>query len=322
MALEQSPPRSLGYKLQNLPRPLIYFLLIVAATIPQLFTVKLPDIPSDEAIDLYASLDTVPDGSTVLLSSDWTNSTRAESRAEFDAVVRILMRKHVKFVSFSVADPAAPQVAKDEMAVLNDEHRAHNEPTYDEWKDWVDAGFFPSAEATAISLAGNVKATFQGHQDITPDGHSADITTSPVLQNIATLHDIPLFIDVTGSATSTIYIQRISSKVKMAFLVTGVMGPELVPYYASGQVKGLAKGLRGVFDLETVMDTGINVKGPDGNVALPSSKVPGVVPASPGRNAGQGTTYSFALHITLLLLILAIVVGNVGMYMSRKEKKS
>jgi hypothetical protein len=322
MALEQTPKRSLGDTLQNLPRPLIYLLLILAASVPLFFTVKLPDIPSDEAIDLYASLMAVPDGSTVLLSSDWTNSTRAESRAEFDAVVRILMRKHVKFVSFSVADPAAPQVAKDEIAVLNEEQKAHGEPTYEEGKDWVDAGYFPSAEATAISLAGNVKATFQGHMDTTPDGRTADITTSPVLQNVATLHDIPLFIDVTGSSTSNIYIERISSKVKMSFLVTGVMGPELVPYYSAGQVKGLAKGLRGVFDLETVMDTGINVKGPDGKVTVSSSKVPGEVPASPGRNAGQGTTYSFALHITLLLLILAIVVGNVGMFLSKREKQS
>src|ERR1700682_603682 len=134
MALEQTPPRSLGDKLQNIPRPFIYLMLILAASIPQFFTVKLPDIPSDEAIALCASLMAVPDGSTVLLSSDWTNSTRAESRAEFDAVVRILMRKHIQFVSFSVADPAAPQVAKDEMAVLNEEQRAHKEPTYDEWK--------------------------------------------------------------------------------------------------------------------------------------------------------------------------------------------
>ncbi len=320
MAQVQSQYQELGDKLQNIPRPLIYLLLILAATIPQFFTVKLPDIPSDEAIDLYSTLMSVPDGSTVMISSDWDNGTRAENRAEFDAVVRILMRKHVKFVVFSVASAPAVQVAKDEIAVLNDEQRANGQPTYDEWKDWVDGGFFPSAEATAVSFASNVKATFQGHLDKTPTGQSADITTSPVLQNIATLHDVPLFVDITGSNTSSVYIERISSKVKLAFLVTGVMVPELVPYTASGQVKGLAKGLRGDFDLETLMDTGVNFKGPDGKVAFSSPRIPGEIPPSPGKNAGQGTTYSFALHMTLLLLILAIVVGNVGMFLSKRRQ--
>src|SRR5579859_5664168 len=55
--------------------------------------VKVGNKPTKMTIDLYSTLMSVPNGSTVLVQTDWTNSTRGESGGQFEALMRILMRK-------------------------------------------------------------------------------------------------------------------------------------------------------------------------------------------------------------------------------------
>jgi hypothetical protein len=80
-------------------------------------------------------------------------------------------------------------------------------------------------------------------------------------------------------------------------MVTGVMGPEMQVYYDSGQVKGLVSGLKGLYDVENEMQ----------------ADFPGQV------NLDNGAKYYPTLHIALTLLMLAVVIGNLGMYLSRKS---
>jgi hypothetical protein len=301
---------------------MLYLALIVATALPLFFNIKLPNEPSDASIDLFTSIMDIPDGSSVLLSTEWTNATRAENAGEFEAVVRMLEHKHVKFAIFSIGDAQAPPVAVDEITKLNAERIASGEKPYERWTDWVDLGFYPNAEGTASALASNVRGAFAGKQDINPQGKAEDVFDSPVLQHMQTLKDVPVFFEVTASSTSTVYIQRISKKVPMALLVTGVMGPEAIPYYASGQVVGLSAGLKGVLDLESMMVTGVNVADANGRIAVSSAKhakqYPGFL--SPDKK-GKGATYFPALHVAMLLLILAIIVGNVGMFLTKRGQK-
>jgi len=101
------------------------------------------------------------------------------------------------------------------------------------------------------------------------------------------------------------------------FMVTGVMVPENTTYYASGQLKGLCGGVKGVYDLETMMEDGVNVEGPH---KVLSEKYTEVIPGFPGKtNAGKGTAYYPSLHFALFLLILAVVTGNVGMFLAKRK---
>ncbi|MFX8660959.1 hypothetical protein ABTM16_20190, partial [Acinetobacter baumannii] len=73
------------------------------------------------SVDLYANLMKLHEGDKILLGSDWTNSTRGESMGEMEALVRILMRKKVKFVIYSIGDAQAPQVSRDLIKRLAEE---------------------------------------------------------------------------------------------------------------------------------------------------------------------------------------------------------
>lgn len=310
-----------GEKLQALPRQWLYLILIIVCTVPLFISITIPNMPDPPSIAFYDQLMQIPSGSTILLSSDWTNSTRGESKSEFDAIVRVLMRKNIKFVVYSIADPQAPQVAKDEIAELNRLRVLHHEAPFLEWTDWVSAGYFPNGDGTAEAMIGSLKKAFQGKTDINLNGKPTDIFQSPVLKAITSIKQIPALIDVTASSTTTTYVQKLNHVVKLLFAVTGVMGPEALPYFTAGQSKGVTIGIKGAYDLETMMQYGVNEPDPNGKIMVPTPLV-GKVPGFPGQtNFAQGSKYYPALNAALGVLILAVITGNVGTYLSKSGKK-
>lgn len=305
--MSEAPKKSLGEKLQSISKPWLFLILIVTTSLPLFFHMTVPNRPEATATHLFKAIMDVPDGSTVLIESDWTLSTRGESAGQFKALMRMLMRKHVKACIYTAADPQAPKVARDAIRSLNDEQRAKHEPTYNEWTDWVHLGYFPSAEATELAIGADIRKAFAGRKATPPGGSSTDVFRSPVLEKIHTIKDIPLMVLVTASNTSNVVIERLTGAVPLAFMVTGVMGPETQVYYDSKQLVGLSKGLKGVYDLETLMENGATVDG---------EKIAGF----PGEiNLDQGALYYPTLHAALILLILAVVIGNLGILLSRRK---
>lgn len=306
---DSTQSQSLGAKLQALPRQWLYLILIVAATVPLFFNVAIPDQPDASSIDFFANLMSLKPGDKVLVGTDWTNGTRAESGGEMEALLRILIRKGVKFAVYSTGDPQAPQVFRDTMAQVSDEEAKNGEPKYQRFTDYVVCGYFPNSEGTNRAINDNVLQAFAGKTDHTEGGPPTDVLQSPVFQGVKSLSDFKMLVLVTPSNTDTITIERVK-KTPMMFMVTGVMVPTDQVYYASGQLKGLCGGIKGVFDIETLMQTGI--------AQGQSSKWQEMAGFPNKQNAGRATRYYLALHACLILLILAVIVGNVGMALSKK----
>lgn len=302
-------------RMQNIPRELLFLLLIICATVPLFIPVALPNTPSDASIDFFANLMALKPGDKVLIASDWTNSTRAENGGECEALLRILIRKGVKFAMYSSGDAQAPQVFRDTVSAIAAEEHKNGQPLYQPYQDYVVAGFFPNAEGTALGINNNVRATFSGRKDSPPNGTPQDILDSPVFQGVKSVADFKFLVMVTASNTERITFERVK-KTPLMFMVTGVMTPEDQVYYASGQLKGLIGGVKGVFDVEMLMDKGVNTTG-----GYKISRIPPIEPFKTGPNKGRGTSYFFALHACLALLIIAVLIGNVGVWLSNKRSK-
>jgi hypothetical protein len=304
------PQKSFADKLQSISKPTLFLILILCTSLPLFFPkVQVPNEPEKPTIDLYQAVMQIPEGKTVLLASDWTNSTHGESGGQFKSLMRILMRKKIKVAIYTSADPQAPKVARDNIRDLNKERTDKGEPPYQEWNDWVSLGFYPAAEGLAVNIGSDVRKAFEGKKATDPaTGVPADVFTSPVLKDIKSVKDFPLLIVMTASNTAKITLERLYGKVPLAMMVTGVMGPETQVYYDSGQLVGLSKGLKGVYDLEILMDMGSKTKFGDIPAGFPGAK-----------NRDQGSLYYPTLHVALFLLIVMVVIGNVGMALSRRK---
>lgn len=309
----------MGNKLQSMPKWLLYLLLILCTSVPLFFPFKVPNKPLDSTIDFYATLMKLPEGSRILIASDWTGSTRGESKGQFRAILRILMRRNIKFALYSTADPQAPRVAQDAIQELNQERVRAGERPYERWNDWINLGFFPNSEAANNGIANNMKGAFSGRKDFPPGAPPRDVFESPVLQGYTRVQQVPLIIVITASKTSNLTVERISGKAPLAFAVTGVMVPETQVFYQSGQITGFVGGLKGVYDLEQLMESGVNNPGPN---EIKSDKYPEPIPGFPGKpNIGQGTLYYPTLHLALALMIIMVILGNVGMILKKREAK-
>jgi hypothetical protein len=309
--------KSLAEKMTSIPKSWLYLLLFLCASLPLLVTVVTPDVPDPASVDLYAGIMNLPNGSTVLLGSDWTNSTRAESGGQMEALLRILMRKDIKFVLYSIGDPQSVEVATKSIEKINEERKAAGQREYVGFQDWVSAGFLANGESSLQVISKDLSKAFEGKKDNAPGVGPQDVYKSPVLQKAHSIKDLSAAFLLTASSTDQTTIGRLGGKIKLATFVTGVMTPQENNFYQSQQLFGMCGGIKGVYDLELLMDKGINTKVPG---SIESSKY-GEIPNWPGeRNFGKGQQYFFALHCELGLLIFAIAIGNIGMFISKRRK--
>ncbi|MEI7985792.1 MAG: hypothetical protein WCI55_09205 [Armatimonadota bacterium] len=311
-------------KFKGIPKYTVYLLLVLFASIPLFFDIKVPNKPFDSSADTFKVLMNLQKGDTVLLGSDWTGSTRGESKAELIAILRILMRKEVKFALWSSADPQSPRCAQDVITEVNTMMAKEGSRPYKRWDDWVQAGYYPNSDVAINNVGQDVKKMFSSKRDTDSTGKLRSVMESPVLEKIEKVQDFKLVIDVTASKTTDFHVQFISAKkVPMIFAVTGVMVPETQVYYNSGQIAGFLGGLKGVYDMEGMMEKGLNIPDKDGKPGIVSEKVTDKIEGFPGKdNTGNGTKYYPTLHFALLLMIALVIIGNVEMMQARKGAKS
>lgn len=317
--------RNFGEVLQGMSRHTLYALLFIAASVPLFFKIEVPNKPDDQTIDLFVYLMKLPKDKPVIIESDWTLSTRGESAGQLEALLRILMRNETKFLIFSGADPQAPQVARNILRRINEERVASGERKYERWNDYIDVGYYPDLAAMSNAIGINIRKAFGGKRDVAPGKGLTDIFQSPVLESVKSVGDVGLYINITASGTIDVLVERLYGKVPLALMCTGVMGPQSVPYYQAKQLVGISIGLKGVYDLETMMEYGVRgERAPDGPPKRVVSKNPSIAKETiegfaGKRNFDRAGSYYPTLHVALFLLILAVVAGNVGLALTRRN---
>lgn len=315
------PQQGFWEKMQAIDRRILYFILIVATTIGVFINVEVPAVPDKPARDFYAKFTAIDPKETVLLQSDFTLSTRGENLGHLEAILRLLMARDQKFVVYALADPQAPQVARDAIRDINLERKRAGQKTFVRGVDYLDLGYFPNAEGTTQAMGTDLRSVWGGRKTKLPDGNEVGIFDSEPLKGINRIEDLGAIVYVTASNTIDTGIQRLTGKIPIFCMCTGVVGPTILPYYQSQQVLGLASGLKGVYDMELLMRYGINLpKEGTNKIANPDDQIQGTVaPLENSVTLGRGKKYFAALNIALGLLVLAVVLGNIAMFASKKQ---
>ena len=206
---------------------------------------------------------------------------------------------------------------------LQQERERQKLKLYKPWVDYLDIGYFPNAEGHLQAIGNNLRTAWAGRKERNESNVESDIFLSPVLKDIQVVGDASMLVVISPSNTIDLCIERLYGKVQMGFMVTGVMGPNALPFYQAGQVVGIAVGLKGVYDFEYMMKYGVNVKGSNGKVKVEYMKDganPVIEPITVGTTMDRGQRYFFPLHIALGLMILAVILGNVAMLATRKKE--
>jgi len=265
----------------HVTRRIVYLVVALAVIIPMLFLKGKPVAVSEPVLKAFQAIDSLKEGSYVLISTDYGPGTMPEVNPMVYAVVRHAFRKNLKVVYLSVVD--ALGLALGDQVIKN----VAQEYGKEYGKDFVNLGFKPGAEAVIVSLGKEIR-------DIFPeDVRGVPLDSMEITKNIHNLKDFAIVVDFASGYGITAWIRYAQARfgVFLVGCVTAVMGPENYPYLDSGQLKGLVAGLKGAAEYETLLGK------------------PGI--------ATRGMPAQSAVHI---LIIALIVIGNI-IYLVEKRKK-
>jgi hypothetical protein len=285
-------------RLQGFDRRWLFLAMGLAITIPLLFPMNLPVKPSPMVQAGYYTVESLQEGDVVFVSMDLEPASTPELEPYFKAVMLQLKRKNVKMV-FATTWYAAPPLVERWIKEMVDQPIAPEgtpgysgppDRAYIKNVDYVWLGFREGKQAAIAAFGADLRGTFDGRA---ADGTPLD--SIPMMTGIKQLKDFKLIVLVSaGFPGVKEYVQQVQTRyaLRMVGACTAVSTTDYTPYYQAGQLLGLVGGLAAAAQYE-------------GMVGKP----------------GLATKAADVLNASHLMVILAIILGNVIFFAGRAHRR-
>jgi hypothetical protein len=298
------PPRDPGSqahwsdRLQRLDRRWIFLIMALAIVVPLYLPIGFPIKARPMTKAAFNAVEELHAGDVVFVSLDLDPASTAELEPYYRAVILQLKRKGVKLAITTLWYQAPPLVERwirdtVETAIARAGSPGYTglpDRPYARNQDYVYLGFREGKQNVILGMGADLPHVFGG---VTDDG--TPYASIPWLKNIHGLADFKLMVLVSaGAPGAKEYVQFAQNRydLKMVAVTTAVSVTDLAPYYQAGQLLGLVAGLAGSAEYEVL-------------VGRPSIGVQG----ADVLNTGHG------------IVIIAIVLGNIAFFASRRRKQ-
>lgn len=274
-------------RIAGLDRRWIFLAMGLAVIVPVVTGIDLAPPAGKQARAIYDAIEALPAGSTVLVSADYDPGSEAELYPMNVALFHHLARKDLKLVITVLWPQGGPLVEKAlDEAYFPTAEKSGKPKRYG--VDVVNLGYKTGGQILITKMRESIPQVYPVDTKKTP---VADI---PAMRGIRSLADIDFFFVISAGTPGTKeWVQQCQSTLNlpMASGCTAVAAPNFFAYVDTGQLVGLLGGLRGASDYEKLVEV-------------------------PGRGmAGMG-----AQTFGHFLIVVFIVLGNLGFYMSRRRE--
>lgn len=285
-------------RLQRFDRRWIFLVMALAVVIPLFFPIGLPALPDPMTKAAYNAVEALPENSRVFVSLDLDPASTPEIEPFYRAVILHLKRKNAKLVFATTWYQAPPLVDRYmretiETAIAPAGTAGYSGPpdrAYQKNVDYVNLGFRDGKGAIIQQFGANLRAAFDHRAN---DGTPLDQIR--MLDGIKQLEDFDLIVLVSaGFPGAKEYVQFVGShyQLRMIAACTAVSTTDLAPYFQTGQLVGLVGGMAGAAGYEYLVG-----------------------------KLGSGTSGADVLNVGNLVVILAIVFGNVVYFLGRRPNR-
>ena len=269
-------------KLGKVDRRWIFLMIALVVLIPLLYPISLPIRATATTQQVYDAVEKLPHGSKVLLSCEYSPSTKPEIHPMVVSFLRHCFRNKHK-IYITCLWPDGQFMAEEALEeVANEYDLAYGE-------DYVLLGFRPGNEAVVKGIVSDLRKLY------TIDSKGTKVTEIPMMEGINQFEDFDfLFSGSAGSPGSIDWVQYAADPtgIPMSTGTTSIQVNEVMPYVQSGQVQGILAGMPGAAEYEAL----IGVK-------------------------GIGTSGMDAQSVAHLVIVLFIVLGNIGFFIERNREK-
>jgi len=267
-------------KMQNVDTRIIYIVLLIVLSVPLLRPIGIPMQISPMTRAVYDIIEGLnPEKDVVLLSMDYSPGAGLDAEVCPVAVVEHLMQRGIKWIAISFGTTDGPMMTNRIIADLEQRGYKYGE-------DFANLGYMAGEENAVRLFALDCLS-------VPTDVRGNKTSELPVMQGIKTIKDFAFVIQFS-MGTPEMWIRQVVDPMGVLF-ATGtvtVSVPSIVPYYNSGQVKGVMGGVSSAAQYELLCN-------------------------KPGRGAAMMDAQSMG-H---LIIIFFIALGNIGYFMSKKGKE-
>ena len=270
-------------KIGSVDRRWIFLIIAAVVIVPLLVPIGLPIRATNTTKDVYDAIERLPAGSNVLLSTEYSPSTRPENHPMTISILRHLFKNNHK-VFVTCLWPDGQFMAQDALNQV-----AKNEFNKEYGEDYVFLGFRPGNEAVVKGIVSNIRKIY------TVDVYQKKIDEIPLMKGINNFKDFDFLFSSSAGFPGTIeWVQYASDPtgVPMASGVTSIQVNEVMPYVQAGQMVGVLAGMPGAAEYESL----INQK-------------------------GSATSGMDAQSVAHLVIVLFIILGNISFFIERKRSK-
>lgn len=281
-------------KLQNIDVRIIYLLLVLAIALPLLFPLGLPIAINESTRGVYDMIESLPEGSYVLLDAAYDPSGQAELYPQNLAVARHCFQKNLRVIGFAQWNLGAD-------LMLEALETAAKEYGKEYGKDWIHLGFKPGG---TILLRGMIKDIYKNAR---ADYAGTPLEQLELMKDMENLTDLDAIVAICSGSPGIVewvtYVGTPSQNpgpnnpdgfdhtVLIAEGTNSVSVPGAKSRLQAGLIEGLLEGGRGAAEYELLID----------------------VP-------GDGVAMMDAQSMGHLLIILFIVLGNIGYLASGRKR--
>jgi hypothetical protein len=270
-------------KFKDIDRRYIFLFIGAAAIIPLIFPLGLPLGVTPSSENLFNAVDSLKEGSVVMLTFDYYPSTLPETEPMSYAALRYLFQKNIRVITLTTIPLGALSVM--EEVVKNVAREYHKEYGV----DYVNLGYKYGYVAVMLGMGRNIS-------DIFPrDNYDNKVEDLPLMREVKNYSNVDFIFVVSDNATVDYWVSLVNAQfgVPMGAGVTAVMAPKCYSYLQTKQLVGLLGGMKGAAEFERLTN-------------------------NPGR-ATRGMDPQSIIHF---LMIAFIVLGNVGYFVSKRKSNN
>jgi hypothetical protein len=313
--------KSFYERLRDIDRRLIFLFIALSVTVPLVFHLYFPEVPTPMVRGVFEQVDRLPPGSRVLIDFSYDPASMPELEPMATAFARHCLLNHHK-VYITALWPLGPQLATD---AFNDtvEFLRRLDPdrriVYGE--DYVNLGYKSGYQGVIKVLLTNIGALYPTDINGT---NAADI---PMMQGVVNLRGFDLIVSISaGFPGAKEWIQFGSTPAGVPFVTgaTAVFAPLLYPYYPQ-QMVGILGGLKGAAEYEALllekMKPAINQRLADAAPGDPTDRQLVAEAAAQLGYTQKGITRMGPQAVAHLVIVAFIVLGNITFFIDRRRAR-
>lgn len=289
MATQEKLP--LFERMLKIDRRVIFVLIALAVIVPMMLKLVFVVRPSPVVQAIFDKVESLPEGSRVLLSYDYGPATVPENQPMADALVRHCLHLNHKVYIIAVWATGEAQANQTIQNVIIPEFPAKR---YGE--DYVQLGYKAGNQGLINAIYTDLKGMF------TTDAAGVDVNSIPMMSPVTGLKDFGLILSVaSGKPGLKEWVQFAGDRgnIPVSGGVTAVEAPLLYPYYPR-QLLGLMGGLQGAAEYEAALVT-----------KYPQFKETSLTAV---KSMGPQTIAHF-------VIIFFVIIGNVAFFVQKKRDK-